>query len=311
MLDVLDRAVGARRESRRIALRSSFDPGSEHEWCALIRDLVAMANSGGGVIVFGVDRQGRPVDRELSEAATALNPARIADTLRRYADTDFLDVELVSAAKEGRPLLALVVGEAVSPIVFTKECVPRSADGRVGPMVQPGVIYFRHGAKSRPGTTRDLAKAIDRRVSEVRESWLSAVTRIVRSPVGAAPPAASLSTLPSEIRDSSSPEATPIRIVDDPRAAAYRVVDYDRTHPYRQKELLEELRRRRPELTVNQFDMLAIRHVYDIDAKVEFSHKGIYGTRQYSPKFLEWLVEQAEASPEFFMQARRQYQGRE
>jgi hypothetical protein len=233
----LDRALNARRSSRRIEIKQSFDVDAE-----LIRDIAAIANSGGGAVVF---RDG------------ALNVAAIEAQLHNF--TDFADLQPVDHA--------LIVGEAVTPIVID------------------GVVYFRHGAKSEPGTTEDLAAAIDRRIEIVRKSWQSALTTFVKSPIGS---------------------AMPVRIVDDPRAPRYGVVDYDKTHPFRQKEILNTLRAEG--LHVNQFDLLAVRKTYDIDAKPEFSHKALFGTRQYSAKFVEWLLDRARADPEFFANARREYQ---
>ena len=271
MQPILERALAARRASRRIAFRSSFDQASDRDWCELLRDVAAMANSGGGVILF-------------AEIA-APEASSVVERLQQYTDSQFEDVDL-----EGT---ALIVGESVTPIVFTKACAN---------VIVPGSLYFRRGAKSRPASTEDLARAIDRIIQEVRRSWLSAVRRVVRSPVGVAPV-----LVPSAVRDSDSPDALPIRVVDDPRAPAYRVVDYDKTHPYRQKELLVELRRLRPEVPVNQFDLLAVRNIHAIGSRPEFAHQAVYGTRQYSPAFLDWLLQQLHANPRFFEEAKRQY----
>ena len=46
MPSLLDRALAATRESRRIAFRRSFDAASANDWSEIVRDIVAMANSG-------------------------------------------------------------------------------------------------------------------------------------------------------------------------------------------------------------------------------------------------------------------------
>ena len=248
----LERALVAKRESRRVAFRKGFDAGT-------VKDVVAMANSGGGVIVFE--------EGPLDSAALHL-----------------VSFDIVDAVKESRPVVALIIEEATTPIVMD------------------GTLYVRHGAKSQPATTKDLAALIDRRVNAQRKSWLSAVRTVVHPRHQPA--------LSSEVRDSDSPSATPIRVVTDPRAPAFRVIDYDKTHPYRQKELLAAFRERVPSRPINQFDLLSIRHTHGIDAKPEFSHKSLFGTRQYSQRFLDWLVQQAENDPTFFIAARARYQGK-
>ena len=240
-MSIIDRALTARRSSRRVELKESFQVDAQ-----LITDVAAIANSGGGAVVF---RDGK------------VDAAAVAEKLRHY--TDFADLQAVDRA--------LIVGEAITPIVID------------------GVVYFRHGAKSQRGTTEDLEELIGRRVEMVRKSWQSAVATFVKSPVGS---------------------AMPVRIVDDPRAPRYGVLDYDKTHPFRQKELLGAFNARQAGAKINAFDLLAVRKVHGIDAKPEFSHKTLFGTRQYSARFLEWLLDRARGDPEFFLTARREYQQR-
>jgi hypothetical protein len=259
-ITALDRALSAKRASRRVAFRQAFVADSD-----LAKDIVAMANSGGGIIFF-------PPDANLDAAA-------VGERVRDATGTRFTDLKIAETERGG----ALIVGAAKVPMVID------------------GTIYFRHGGKSQPGTSEDLLKAIDRRVKELRRSWVKAVKQVVEAP----PPP----LLPREIRDSESPEATPIRIVDDPTAPAFRVVDYDKTHPYRQKEILATLHERLPGVRVNQFDFLSVRHVFNTDANPDFSHKPMFGSRQYSQKFVDWLIEQAQRNPSFFDEARQKYRG--
>lgn len=296
----LERALAARRESRRVEFKSGFDVTSTRDWCEVIKDVIAIANSGGGVILFGVDNVGNPTGADVS-AILALDPAKFGDQLGRYVDVDFDDLDLAEFRKFSQPVVALTIGPAPTPIVFSRTGAYETPDGRQKIAFHQGTVYFRHGAKSEPGTTADLAVAIDRQLKQVRRSWLSAVRRVVHD-------RAPDTVLPSEIRDSESPEATPIRVTDDPRAPAYRVVDYDRTHPYRQKELLAELRRRG--FAINQFDLRAVRHVHGTDAVRDFSHKPVFGSRQYSEKFLNWVQGQATSNPRFFAEGREQFQKR-
>ena len=268
----IEHALTARRRSRRVEFRDRFDARSDDDWCELIRDIVALANSGGGVVIFTGD--------DLA-AVSSLDGTEIAAQVGRFVETDFADFRVTEAARDARRVIVLTVGEARVPMVFSKPgCAP------------PGTVYFRHGAKSRPATTEDIAAAMDRRANALRRSWLTAMKRVVEAPEGF-------------FADDAA--ATPIRVVEDPRAPAYRVVDYDKTHPYRQKEVLATLRQRFPGRPLNQFDLLAIRHVHGIDERPEFSHKSMYGTRQYSQKFLDWLTDQAARDAEFFDSARAEY----
>ena len=49
-----ERVEAAKGESRSLDFKERFDPRDRSEWVELIKDFVAMANSGGGLIVVSV-----------------------------------------------------------------------------------------------------------------------------------------------------------------------------------------------------------------------------------------------------------------
>src|SRR3954454_23855884 len=97
----LRRAESATRSSKRVALRDSVDS------VELVRDIAAMANSGGGVIVL----EGVPgVDEEL-----------LHERLGEYAEPEFEGFTVQPLARGGRPSTAVVVeGVRNTPLVFTR-----------------------------------------------------------------------------------------------------------------------------------------------------------------------------------------------
>lgn len=59
MSKLVDKGLKAKRESKHVDFKSSFDEESPGEWCELVKDIVAMANSGGGVNAETVKALGR------------------------------------------------------------------------------------------------------------------------------------------------------------------------------------------------------------------------------------------------------------
>jgi len=53
------------KESADLDFKSGFDPAAAQDWCELVKDIVAMANSGGGLVVFGVNDDGTPAKGDL------------------------------------------------------------------------------------------------------------------------------------------------------------------------------------------------------------------------------------------------------
>ena len=84
----LDRAREAKRESKYVDFKEQFDPRVEGEWIELIKDFVAMANSGGGVVVVGIRNDGSASGADL-RPILELDAAKIADKLVRYVAENF------------------------------------------------------------------------------------------------------------------------------------------------------------------------------------------------------------------------------
>jgi len=276
----LSRAQRATRSSKRVALRESAD------YVELVRDVAAMANSGGGVIVLdGV----AGVDEEL-----------LHEQLARYAEPEFEGVEVETLSRNGRPSTAIVVeGVRNAPLVFTRS-------GRLGgehvAFVRGG-LYFRHGAKSEAATGEDVRDFIRRQLEATRTQWLSNIRQVMHAPDGA-----EVAVIETAERDEEG-RPTLIRLTTDPHAPLYGQVDPDQSHPYRQKEVIREANARLGEGAVNAFDVLSVRRVHAIseETRPEFVHVPKFGSPQYSDAFVDWLVGEQQRDPQFFERAKASY----
>src|SRR3982751_3167829 len=230
---LLDRATKATRSSKRVALVDSAD------YVALVRDLAALANSGGGVIVVdGI----AGVDEEL-----------LHERLAQYAEPEFEAFSVEPLSRNGRPSTAVIVdGVRNAPLTFREM-------GRVGAHVAfvPGGLYFRHGAKSEAATGEDVRDFIRRQLEATRTQWLANIRQVMH-----APDRAEVAIVETAERDEEG-RPTLIRLTTDPHAPLYGQVDPDLSHPYRQKEVIAETNRRLDgRHDVNAFDVLSVRRVY-------------------------------------------------
>lgn len=300
---MIDKALEATRESKAIDFKRSFDPANTGDWCETVKDIVAMANSGGGCILIGVEDDGTPAHEGAAGPALTLDPARITDKIARYTGVQFDGFALAEATRNGQAVCAIVVDGTVAPLVFEKPGTYPVGDGKQTSAFSAGSIYVRHGAKSEPATSLDLSRILERAVKAQRKELMANVRRVVN-----APPRSQVKVLPGSVRQSDDSQATPIRITTDPAAPGYRLVDPDVTHPWRQKELLAEVNASvEPEHRINQFDIQTVRHLYDIDAQPQFFHRAKFGSSQYSPEFKNWLLGQYRRDPLFFSKAREEF----
>ncbi|MBM4017507.1 MAG: ATP-binding protein [Planctomycetes bacterium] len=296
------KALLARRESKHVEFKDGFDPTLPGAWCEVIKDIVAIANSGGGFIVFGLNSKGVPTGNPVADIL-AIDPAKVTDKVHSYTEVQFSDFEIRETMKAKKSLAVLEIGAARVPIVFTSPGTYAVEGGRQKTAFGKGTVYFRHGAKSEPATSADLGAVIDRRLAEVRREWIGGVRKVIEAPEGSR-----VALLPPEVRASVAPGATPIRIVNGPNADVFRLVDIDETHPYRQKELISEVHKRLPKDTVfNSFDVQVLRKVFPILETEVFSHQLRFASRQYTQSAVDWIVEQVTKDSEFLAKARAKY----
>jgi hypothetical protein len=300
----VERAQRAKRETRSLDFKECFDPDSAADWTELVKDFMAMANSGGGLIVVGVCNDGTAARDDVSPVV-GLDPAKITDKVERYTGVQFAEFE-IHEAKRGRKKVAVIeIGAARdAPIAFTKPgtYATPGEKGKQKRAFAQGTVYFRHGAKSEPGTTADLRGFVDRRLNEMRELWFGRVRQVIEAP-GDARVATVQSTDEGGV-------PTEIRLTDDPSARVYGKLDPDKTHPFRLTELMKAANRRLPNgVRINSRDMFCVRSVHDISPETtpQFMHAPMYGSPQYSEAFADWLVEQFESDGEFFWKARARY----
>lgn len=246
---------------------------------------MAIANSGGGIVVFGMDNSGSPTGSDLSHLLK-LDPAQIKDKIHSYTDVDYNEFELKEYTKENSPIACLILEPSLVPILPIRPGTYEREPGKQESAFSAGVLYYRHGAKSEPSTTHDLEKIINRNVREIRREWMTGVRKIVTAPKGSV-----LTIHPKDVRVTTHPDAQPIRITDDCQAPQFRLVDPDKTHPYRMVELLSVLNKEVGFLPkkINAYDIKAVIQVYKLLDHVQFTYKPRFGSRKYSPEFAAWI----------------------
>src|SRR5512135_940991 len=151
MSSLVDKGLKAKRESKLVDFKSSFNPDSTGEWCELVKDIVAMANSGGGVIVIGLDNGGSPSKTDVT-AVLNLDHAKFVDKMRKYTGYEFGDLEVHEAKKQDNTVAVIEVSAVKVPMVFQEVGTYEVVPGKQKTAFSKGTVYFRHGAKSEPGT---------------------------------------------------------------------------------------------------------------------------------------------------------------
>jgi predicted HTH transcriptional regulator len=180
--DQVTAALGATRETKRIEFKSEFDPDLPGAWCELLKDIVAIANSGGGTILFGLDNSGRTCGWDARKLLD-IDVADIANQLAKYTGEHFDDFTTHERIKSRKKIALMIVGARTgSPLVFVKPGTYSIEPGKQSTAFARGTIYFRHGAKSEPGTSKDIERFVNAEVARVRKDWLRNVRKVSVAP---------------------------------------------------------------------------------------------------------------------------------
>jgi len=303
--DLVARIEDSDKENAALEFKAEFDPAAPQDWCELIKDIVAIANSGGGLIFFGVNDDGSATGHDL-EHIHALDPAVLMDKIAKYTEQHFAGFAFSRGLRHGSPVVILTVSSVALPIVFTAPGTYDVGGGKQKTAFSKGTVYFRHGAKSEPGTTEDLRLALDRELDRIRSTWLDGIKKVVTAPAGA-----TISVVPGEVQLSGAEGGTGVRLVTDQNAPAFRAVRTDLLYPYRQKELVARVNALLGGATITSHDVHCIRKIHAVDTEPNFFYKPQFSSPQYSEAFAEWIVEQHQSDPEFFHKVREALRKRE
>jgi hypothetical protein len=287
----------AKGEGDGLDFKSGFNPALTGDWCELIKDIIAMANSGGGRIVVGLDDEGKPSGESVA-ALLSLDSADIANKIYKYTDHHFTGFAVERTEIDGNEVAVVTIGGLRLPIIFSVPGEDEWPAGKKKSAFSKGTIYFRHGSKSEPGTTEDLRATLERELERVKGFWLEGITKVVQAPpeaqVQIVTPTVSLGRESSQV----------IRLTTKGEGPEFRVIDNDQLYPYRAKELKQRVSEVLGANVASPYDIQCVRKEFGIDANPNFSYKGRFGTRQYSEAFVEWLSEQYRSDGQFFQKSR-------
>jgi hypothetical protein len=275
-----------------------------HEcWCGVVKDIVALANSGGGILVFSLNSNGTPSGKDSSELLTC-DISTITNKVFKWTNYEFAELETVVVKRATGEYPALIVGETDVPIPFTKRGEWETADKKKKTEFVEGSVYFRHGASSAPATRADFTKWIERYATRERKRLMQGVKKMVDAPRGhvVAPV-----NVPTHVGISS--DGVVAKLSNDPSAIKImpkRAADF---HPYRGVELRERVNKEIKGPKLSAHDVTSINHAFNVVRDhPEFATKPHDKVSpQFSESYAEWIVSRVNEDSNFVSEARKKY----
>jgi len=299
---LLEPAMAAVRETDEWDFKRQLDLTDVPCMLEVVKDIVAFANSGGGVILVGIDDDGLVATVDHA-GLFEVDPATITNKIYAYTGIHFHAFEFRKVAKGTQDLCAILIGPVDVPLVFTRPGTYPVQDNKQRTAFSAGTVYFRHGAKSEPGTSDDLRLFMVRHVERVKSSLLEGISKVVQAPEGAHVAIVHDGTM---LGGQVPNEA--VRVTYEEDAPEYRAPLIEKTHPHRQKELLGLVNERLgAKCRVTTHDFLCVRRVHNIHRDLKYCYNLNWSSPRYSHACVDWMVSQIEADPMFLHRARESY----
>ena len=286
-------------ETAHIDFKSRFDPDAPRDWCEIIKDIVAMHNSEGGVIVFGLDSSGCDAG-DAAGLARPVDPAHVIDKVRKYTGQVLRLFRVEDFERNGKTYRGCVIPAGEVPVPFKEPGTWEKPDRKQETVFSRGQLYFRHGAMSEHASFEDMLAWRDHVSDSARRRMYEDMGKIVSVPAGH-----SIQIVPEGAAAQVPTLAERVRLTDDPTAPGCVVVDKFTTHPHRQKELIAQLATRLPECRFNQFDVQCVRRVYaeEIGAK-GFVYVPPHSSAHFSDGLVDWIAGKIGEDPAFLDKTR-------
>src|SRR5258708_5891198 len=106
----IDLANTAKKEGRQIDFKERFDSTSAIDWSNIIKDIIAMANSEGGVLLFGIADDGQHSNFN-KQIILELDPATISDKIYSYTGENFSEFKIIEVKIKSKKLGAILIFE--------------------------------------------------------------------------------------------------------------------------------------------------------------------------------------------------------
>ncbi len=166
-------------EGKNMDLKLHFDPADARARTNLVKDIVALANSGGGELIFGRDEVSTV---GLSpDVVKQMDSAKLLDLVEKFVQKGLIHIRHDVQQLEGeKALLTITVEPADYPLVMKKDGTWAGMGG-ARPLFHRGDIWVRHGSKTERLAQSDMRRFLDDAFQRGLDQVLSAAQIVKRA----------------------------------------------------------------------------------------------------------------------------------
>lgn len=299
---IIEKAKTSIKESKDLDFKVSFDINSKKDWCEIIKDIIAISNTSDGILLFGVDDNGQVTEGDYKEIFL-IDPATITDKITTYTNITFSNFEIIQILRDGITLPALYIFQSDIPTIFSKPGDYSLENGKQKSAFAKGTLYFRHGAKSEPANQNDIHQIYQKWQIKIRNEILNNIQHVIEAPEDH-----KVYTFPKNIKVTTMADAVPVRLTDTDDATPIRIENPDEFYPLRQMDIIKLINDNiGKNLKINNYDIYAVRTVFNIDENKKYYFKSKFGSPQYSNDFIGFILKEYNSDNKFFKKTREQF----
>lgn len=301
---LLEKAKKNRTETKDVEFKQEFDISSTHDFVELTKDFVAMANSGGGIILIGVDNNCTPSGFYVTDVLN-IDTADITKKIKRFIGSEKIDFDIYETTIDEEIIAVINVYPVDYPIIFEIEgSYPHGIKG-TKIAFHKGTLYFRNTGESETGNFNDLRKFVEDKIDKIRRDWLDGIKKVTTAPIG------SIVSVHQKDKEILIPETIDrsimeVQISNDPKAKEVKGVNTNLTHPYRLREFTKKMNKKLGGIPkVKENTIKKILDLYKLKNDLSFYFSPLHSSPQYSEKFFNFILERHEKDKTFFSTAIR------
>lgn len=173
-------------EHPHVERRTTLDFDNPQTRLQLVRDITAMANSGGGRLIIGVKADGTEQGIRV-DLADKLGAEQLADLVADHVAPDRVAVQVERRdVAEGAVVVEIQVAAAqVPPLVLSKPGVHQPAGGDPVEVFPADAVVVRRGSRVTPARRDDFRRWTQEAVSAARAQIQEQLLLVANAPVGA------------------------------------------------------------------------------------------------------------------------------